>query len=46
VQDVEAEVCERCGEEYFNTQTTTFIQNVARFIEKEKAVAMAKPVSA
>jgi YgiT-type zinc finger domain-containing protein len=46
VQDVEAEVCERCGEEYFNTRTATFIQNVARFVEKEKAQVMATPASA
>ena len=46
IQDVEAEVCERCGEEYFDTQTATFIQNVARFVEKEKmGVKAAKAVA-
>jgi hypothetical protein len=47
VRDVEAEVCERCGEEYFDTPTATFIQNVARFIENEKtAVKTAKLAAA
>jgi len=46
MQDVEVEVCGRCGEEYFNTRTATFIQNVARFVEQEKSAVMAAPVSA
>ena len=47
VRDVEAEVCERCGEEYFDTPTAAFIQNVARFVEKEKPAAdMAKAAAA
>lgn len=46
IQNVETEVCERCGEEYFDTPTATFIQNVARFVEKERVgVKTAKPVA-
>lgn len=44
VQDVGVEVCSRCGEEYFNTNTATFIQNVARFVEKEKVAVTPKPM--
>lgn len=36
VQDVPVEVCDRCGETYFTTPTATFIQQVAKFVEKEK----------
>jgi len=33
---IPAEVCSRCGEQYFDTKTTTFVQKVAGFVEKEK----------
>ncbi len=36
VQDVPVEVCDRCGEVYFTTPIATFIQQVAKFVEKEK----------
>ena len=36
VNDVPAEVCQRCGEQYFDTKTATFIQKVTRYIEEQK----------
>lgn len=39
-KDLPAEVCSRCGEQYFDTETTTFVQNVARFVDHEKEAVL------
>lgn len=36
IKDVLAEVCERCGEQYFDTNTSTFLQNVARYVTEQR----------
>ncbi|NOZ76140.1 MAG: YgiT-type zinc finger protein [Euryarchaeota archaeon] len=36
VTDVYADVCQRCGEKYFDSRTATFIQKAASFIESLK----------
>ena len=46
VTDIPAEVCTRCGEQYFDTETEAFIQNVARFVEKEKPKVLEKAEAA
>lgn len=37
VKEVPAEVCSRCGEQYFDTSTATFVQSVANFGEQKKS---------
>ena len=36
VKAVPAEVCTRCGEEYFNTKAATFVQKVTRYVNEVK----------
>lgn len=36
VKEVPAEVCSRCGEQYFDTPTATFVQSVANFVKQKK----------
>ncbi len=36
VRDVLAEVCTQCGEQYFDTKTSTFVQNVTRYIREQR----------
>jgi len=36
ISDVPAEVCEQCGEQYFSTNTSTFIQKVAKYIKEQR----------
>lgn len=36
VKEVPAEVCSKCGEEYFDTFTATFVQSVANFVKQKK----------
>lgn len=33
VKEVPAEVCSKCGEQYFDTDTATFVQSVADFVK-------------
>lgn len=43
VQNLPVEACDRCGEVYFTTPTATFIQQVAKFVEKEKKELIPTP---
>ncbi len=43
---IPAEVCTRCGEQYFDTETATFVQKVANFVEKEKPGAVVEASAA
>lgn len=36
VKGVQAEVCSRCGERYFDTPTATFVQSVANFVKQKR----------
>lgn len=36
VKEVPAEVCSKCGERYFDTSTTTFVQSVADFVKQKR----------
>ena len=36
VKEVPAEVCSKCGEQYFDTPTATFIQSVANFVKQKR----------
>jgi YgiT-type zinc finger domain-containing protein len=36
VRRVPAEVCEKCKEKYFDTNTATFIQSVANFVKQKR----------
>ena len=38
VTDVSADVCQRCGERYYDTNTATFIQKVTKYIEEQKRI--------
>ena len=40
ITDVLADVCERCGEQYFDTKTATFIQKVTKYIGEQKRACM------
>jgi len=42
IKKVPAEVCNKCGEKYFDTKTATFIQEITGFI-KNKRVELALP---
>ena len=46
VKDIPAEVCTRCGEQYFDTETAAFIQNIARYVEKERPRVLVKAEAA
>jgi len=37
VKEVPAEVCSRCGEQYFDASTVTFVQSVANFVKQKKS---------
>lgn len=37
VKGVLAEVCSRCGEQYFDTPTATFVQSVADFVTQKRS---------
>ena len=43
IKGVSAEVCDQCGEKYFDTKTATFIQEITGFI-KTKRIELALPV--
>lgn len=36
VKDMPAEVCKRCGEQYFDTKTASFIQEITKCIDDKK----------
>ena len=36
VKEVPAEVCIKCGEQYFGTNTATFVQSVANFVKQKR----------
>jgi len=36
VKEVPAEVCSKCGEQYFDTSTATFVQSVADFVKQKR----------
>jgi YgiT-type zinc finger domain-containing protein len=36
VKDVPVEVCTRCGEKYFNTKASTFVQKITRYVNEAK----------
>ncbi len=36
VKDVLADVCSQCGEQYFDTKTSTFIQNVTKYVTEQR----------
>lgn len=46
ISEVPAEVCERCGEQYFNTKTSTFIQNVTKYIKDQKKACTLEAIKA
>ena len=46
VNDIIADVCQRCGEQYFDTKTSTFIQNVTRYIEEQKRACTLEAIKA
>jgi len=43
IKEVVAEVCDKCGEKYFDTKTATFIQDITSFI-KNKRLELAPPI--
>lgn len=36
VKEVQAEVCSKCGEQYFDISTATFVQSVADFVKQKR----------
>ena len=36
IKEIMAEICDRCGEKYFDTKTATFIQDITNFIKNKK----------
>jgi YgiT-type zinc finger domain-containing protein len=36
VKEVPAEVCSKCGEQYFDTPIATFVQSVADFVKQKR----------
>jgi len=43
IKGVVAEVCDECGEKYFDTETATFIQDITSFI-RNKRLELAPPI--
>lgn len=37
VKGVPAEVCSKCGEQYFDTSTATFVQSVANYVKQKRS---------
>jgi len=42
IKGVSVEVCDECGEKYFDTKTATFIQEIITFI-KNKRIELTPP---
>lgn len=37
IRDIDVDVCQKCGEKYFDTKTATFVQEVTAFIKIKRA---------